>query len=253
MIPLRDANPTRRTPVITLALIVLCTIAFAWELGLLVSGGESALTAFVGEHGVVPSAISAALARGDLLSEPFSDLAKSLFLHAGWLHLGANMLYLWIFGNNVEDRLGRLGFLAFYVAGGVAADLTQVAMSPGSDVPLVGASGAIAAALGAYVVLFPRARIQSLVFLGFFYQLIAVPSIIVLGFWFVLQVIDGFASLGVGTADDVGIAFFAHIGGFVFGVLVGVVVRRLRRPGLAAERPAPPPPGGPRPEPGGVG
>ena len=228
MIPLRDANPTRRTPVVTLALIVACTVAFAWELGILVSGGEAALASFLEDHGVIASSLVAAVGRGDLVSEPVADLVTSLFLHGGWLHLAGNLLYLWIFGNNVEDRLGRLPFLLFYLAGGIAADLTQVAIDPASDVPLIGASGAIAAALGAYVVLFPRARIQSLVFLGFFYQLIAVPAVLVLGVWFVLQLIDGFASLGVGTAAEAGIAFFAHIGGFVFGAVLGLILRRLR-------------------------
>jgi membrane associated rhomboid family serine protease len=249
VIPLRDANPTRRTPVITLGLIVACTVAFAWELGILWSGGERALTAFVEEHGVVPTALWAALGRMDLLSEPSTDLVKSAFLHGGWLHLGGNMLYLWIFGNNVEDRLGRWWFLAFYLVGAAVAGIAHAVIAPQSAVPLVGASGAIAAALGAYLVLFPRARIQSLVFLGFFYQLIAVPAVLVLGFWFVLQLVDGFTSLGAGTADDTGIAFFAHIGGFVFGVLIGLLVRRLGTP--TAPRVAPP--AAPRPEPGGMG
>ena len=248
MIPLRDANPTRRTPVVTLALIGACVIAFAWELGILVSGGrggEEALDRFIADHGLVPAALSSALAGGAILSEAVLDSMTSLFLHAGWLHLAGNMLYLWIFGNNVEDRLGRLGFLLFYLVGGFAADLTQVAIDPHAEVPLIGASGAIAAALGAYLVLFPRARIQSLVFLGFFYQLIAIPAILVLGFWCVLQLIDGFASLGASTAADAGVAFFAHIGGFVFGLAVGVVARLMDRRGAR--------PVAPRPQAGGVG
>ena len=147
----------------------------------------------------------------------------SQFLHGGWLHLLGNMLYLWIFGNNVEDRLGRLGFLVFYLTGGVLAGLAQVAIDPTSTVPTIGASGAIAATLGAYLVLFPRARVTSLVFLGFFYQLLNIPAVVVLGFWFLLQLVDGFASLGV--AQSGGVAFFAHIGGFVLGVLVGFAAR----------------------------
>jgi membrane associated rhomboid family serine protease len=134
------------------------------------------------------------------------------------------MLFLWIFGNNVEDRLGSIPFLLFYVAGGIAAVLAQVAIGPGSEVPLVGASGAIAAVLGAYIVLFPGARILSLVFLGFFYQLLEVPAIIVLGFWFALQLLSGVAGLGAETAEG-GVAFFAHIGGFVFGLAVGFLFR----------------------------
>jgi membrane associated rhomboid family serine protease len=140
------------------------------------------------------------------------------------------MLFLWIFGNNIEDRLGRLPYLAFYIAGGVAAALAQVWIEPGSDIPLVGASGAIAATLGAYLVLYPRARILSLVFLLFFYQLIEVPAVIILAFWFLLQLVDGVASLGAQTAQG-GVAFFAHIGGFVAGAVVGLVVRTtMRRP-----------------------
>jgi rhomboid family protein len=138
-----------------------------------------------------------------------------------------NMLYLWIFGNNVEDRLGRPGFALFYVTGGLIAGLSQVAVSPGSSVPLVGASGAIAATLGAYLVLYPSARIEAIVFLGFFYQLMRVPAVIVLGFWFVLQLLDGIASLGATTTGG-GVAFFAHIGGFVFGMVIGLIVRTLR-------------------------
>jgi membrane associated rhomboid family serine protease len=132
------------------------------------------------------------------------------------------MLYLWIFGNNVEDRLGRVWFLVFYLAGGVLAGLSQVAIDPESTIPTIGASGAIAAVLGAYFVYFPRARVTTLVFLGFFYQLIDVPAIIVLGFWFVLQIISGIASLGVSAPG--GIAVFAHIGGFVAGALFARVL-----------------------------
>ena len=225
MIPLRDANPTRRTPVVTLALIAACGIAFAWQLGLLVQGGDEALNGFIVERGVVPAQLSAALGRGDWLSDPVLDVLTSMFLHAGWLHLLGNMLYLWIFGNNVEDLMGRPLYLGFYLLGGVAAVAGQVLIDPASDVPMIGASGAISATLGAYLVLYPRARIQSLVFLGFFYQLIAVPAVIVLGFWFVLQVIDGLGSLGAATGVEGGVAFFAHIGGFVMGALLALPFR----------------------------
>jgi membrane associated rhomboid family serine protease len=222
VIPLRDANPTRRTPVVTIGLIVACLVVFAWELGLLASGGVDALDGFVQRWGVVPADLTRDAATGDMLTLTTLTLITSQFLHGGWLHLLGNLLYLWIFGNNIEDRFGRLGFLAFYLAGGVVAALAQVWTDPDSAVPMIGASGAIAATLGAYLVLFPRARITSLVFLGFFYQLIDVPAIIVLAFWFVLQLIDGLASLG---AVDVGVAFFAHIGGFVFGAAIGLLVK----------------------------
>ena len=222
MIPLRDANPTRRTPVITLGLIVACFVVFAWELGLQATS-EAALNSFVTEWGVVPAELLGAWDAGRIVSQETATLVTSQFLHGGWLHLIGNMLYLWIFGNNIEDRLGWVLFLLFYLAGGVVAGLAQVAVDPDSSVPLIGASGAIAATLGAYLVLFPGARITTLVFLGFFYQLINVPAIIVLGFWFFLQLLDGIGSLGMETGA--GIAFFAHIGGFVAGAAVGWLLR----------------------------
>jgi membrane associated rhomboid family serine protease len=228
VIPLRDANPTRRTPVVTLALIAACFVVFAYELGRLGSGGMDALDAFATEWGIVPAEISSAWASGTNLGGEGLTLITSQFLHGGWLHLLGNMLFLWIFGNNVEDRLGRIRFLVFYLVGGTVAGLTQVGINPESPIPTIGASGAIAATLGAYLVLFPRARITSLVFLGFFYQLIDVPAVVVLVFWFLLQLIDGIASLGVTDASG-GVAFFAHIGGFVFGALVGLVMRAVGR------------------------
>ena len=224
MIPLRDRNPTRRTPIVTFALIGACFAAFALELSVTATSGDASLEAFFQRWGAVPADITGALSTGDLASQAIVGMFGSMFLHAGWLHLLGNMLFLWIFGNNVEDRLGSALFLAFYLAGGIAAALTQVAIAPTSTVPLVGASGAIAAALGAYIVLFPGARILSLVFLGFFYQLLEVPAIIVLGFWFGLQLLSGFAAFDAETAQG-GVAFFAHIGGFVFGLAIGVVLR----------------------------
>ncbi len=224
MIPLRDANPTRRTPVVTIGLVIACLVVFVWELGLLASGGADALDAFVAEWGVVPAELVAAVETGEWFGPETLTLVTSQFLHGGWLHVLGNLLFLWIFGNNIEDRLGRLVFLGFYLTGGIVAALAQVWTDPSSTVPMIGASGAIAATLGAYLVLYPRARITSLVFLGFFYQLIDVPAVIVLVFWFVLQLIDGLASLG---AVDAGVAFFAHIGGFVFGAAVGLLVRTL--------------------------
>jgi len=216
VIPLRDANPTRRTPIVTLGLIVACIVVFAYELGLDATS-PAMLQDFVTDWGVVPSELLGAWERGEYLSQETATLLTSQFLHGGIVHLLGNMLYLWIFGNNIEDRLGRPLFVLFYLGGGVVAGLTQVAVDPASSIPTVGASGAIAATLGGYLVLFPRARITTLVFLGFFYQLINVPAVVVLGFWFVLQLFDGLASLGGETIG--GIAFFAHIGGFVAGVL----------------------------------
>jgi membrane associated rhomboid family serine protease len=235
MIPLRDANPTRRTPVVTIGLLVACIIAFAYEMGLMVSGGDASLGAFVTDWGVVPRELTTAWARGDVLNTETATLITSQFLHGGWLHLVGNLLYLWIFANNIEDRLGRGRFLLFYLGGGVAAALAQVAVAPDSTIPTIGASGAIAATLGAYLVFFPRARITSLVFLGFFYQLIDVPAVLVLGFWFILQLIDGIGSLGPVETGG-GVAFFAHIGGFVAGAVVARLIgsRGRPRPPLAA-------------------
>ena len=225
MIPLRDANPTRRTPVVTLSIIAACFGAFGIELYVTWQGGEEALVAFIDTWGTIPAELTAAVEAGDWLSRPVLDVFTSMFLHAGWLHLLGNMLYLWIFGNNVEDRMGRILFLLFYLAGGVAAVAAQTLIDPTSTEPMIGASGAIAAVLGAYLVLFPGAKIQSLVFLGFFYQLIAVPALLVLGFWFVLQVIDGLGSLGASDEVASNVAFFAHIGGFVAGAVIAIPFR----------------------------
>jgi membrane associated rhomboid family serine protease len=225
VIPLRDANPVRRLPIVTIGLIVACVIAFAYELGTQSTGGDSALERLFRQYALIPADLTAALGgtRGDTVHELLT-VPTSMFLHGGWIHLIGNMLYLWIFGNNIEDRLGRLRFLVFYLLGGVAAAITQVVIAPHSAVPVIGASGAIAAVLGAYLVLYPGARILSLVFLGFFYQLLEVPALIVLGLWFVLQLIDGIASLGVESSAG-GVALFEHIGGFIAGVAVGLLLR----------------------------
>ncbi len=233
MIPLRDANPTRRRPVVTIGIIAIAFLVFGLELVVQASGGDDALESLFRSLGVVPDELLGALADGRVLDRSVLALVTHQFLHGGWIHIGGNLLYLWIFGNNVEDRFGRLGFLAFFLAGGVVAAFTQVAIDPASDIPLIGASGAIAAVLGAYLIVFPGARVLSIVFLGFFFQLVEVPALIVLGLWFVLQVIDGLASLGIHETVG-GVAIFAHIGGFVAGIVVGLAYRRLRQRQLAA-------------------
>ena len=226
MIPLRDANPTRRLPVVTIGLIAACVAVFVYELSVQATAGDIGLARLFRDYGLVPAALTSQLAGGpgDGLVRAIFTVFSSMFLHGDLLHIGFNMLYLWIFGNNIEDRLGRPAFLAFYLAGGVLAAGAQVAIDPGSTVPVIGASGAIAAVLGAYLVLYPRARVQSLVFLGFFYQLLEVPAVIILGIWFVIQVVSGVASLDPSSASG-GIALFAHIGGFLGGVAVGLLVR----------------------------
>lgn len=225
MIPIGDANPTRRMAVVTYGLIVASVLVFLYELRLQSTGGTEAISRFITLWGVVPRQISTALAHADLFSATWLTVFSSLFIHAGWAHLLGNMLYLWIFGNNVEDRIGRLGFLAFYLFGGLVAALAQTAIDPHSRVPLVGASGAIAAVLGAYLVLWPGATVVTIVPLGFFLLPVRLPAVVVLGFWFVLQFTLGFASLGVPTAAEGGVALFAHIGGFVAGALIGLLLR----------------------------
>ena len=209
----------------TMLLIGACFVVFFYELSIEGNSGEGALNQFLFRYGLVPDKFLPALRSGDVSSPAFLAVFSSMFLHSGWLHILGNMLYLWIFGNNVEDRIGSLPFLVFYLAGGLIAGLTQAWIDPTSTVPLVGASGAIAAALGAYLVLYPGARVLSLLFLGIIIQLIEIPAIIVLGFWFVLQLIDAQAALGqIGQAAG-GVAFFAHVGGFVFGMAVGAILR----------------------------
>lgn len=227
MIPLRDANPTRRTPIVTIAIVLACIAAFAYELGTQATGGDAALERFLREFGLIPAELLAQFDRGDVAGPETPTVLSSMFLHGGWLHLAGNLLFLWIFGNNIEDRVGRIGFVGFYLAGGIAAAAAQIAIDPGSRIPMIGASGAIAAILGAYLVLYPRAKILSLVFLGFFYQLIEVPALIVLGLWFGLQLIDGVASLGFEGTEG-GVAFFAHIGGFVAGAAIALLIRMAR-------------------------
>jgi membrane associated rhomboid family serine protease len=230
VIPLRDAIPTRRTPIVTILLIVANVVAFAYRLGVESSEGERGIEELFFTYGLVPAELLADWGAGRQLGGEALAVFTSMFLHVNLIHIGGNMLYLWIFGNNIEDRLGRAWFIAFYFLGGVAAAAAQVAIDPASEVPMVGASGAVSAVLGAYLVLFPGAKVLSLVFLGFFYQLINVPAIIVLGLWFLLQLIDGIGSLGLAGAEG-GVAFFAHIGGFVAGVAMGLLARAVFRRG----------------------
>jgi membrane associated rhomboid family serine protease len=217
-------------PVVTLALIVLCGLGFAWELAVEAQGGEAALNSLIEHWGFIPADAVAAVQGGNVLSKPILDVFTAMFLHAGWLHLLGNLLFLWIFGVNVEDGVGRPAFLFLFLVGGIAAAAVYTLADPTSTLPMIGASGAISAVLGAYLVLYPRARIQSLVFLGFFYQLLAVPSVIVLGFWFILQLIDGIAALGGAAEVAGGVAVWAHVGGFVAGAALALPLRaRARR------------------------
>ncbi len=217
MIPLRDENPSSKVPVVTRLLIAINVVMFAYEIWL-----GPALRPFILEWGLRPARLTLALRYGEeSLLAPGLTLVTSMFLHGGWAHLIGNMWYLWIFGDNVEDRLGHARYLLFYFAAGVAAALVQAAITPMSRLPTVGASGAIAGVLGAYAVAFPRARVITLVPVFFFIQIMALPALVVLGLWFVLQFFSGALVLAsAGTPGGGGIAFWAHIGGFAFGVLV---------------------------------
>lgn len=224
MIPLRDQNPSRSTPVVTCGLIALNAAIFFYELSL---GPD--LRDFMFAWGVIPAQLMNSLQRG---GEPLAwtafSFVSSLFLHGGWAHLVGNLWYLWIFGDNVEDRFGSVRFLLFYVAAGVVASALHVISNLDSRVPTLGASGAIAGVLGAYAVMFPRARVITLVPFFPFFQVIPLPAVLVLGLWFVFQFLSGALSLGHGPGG--GVAWSAHIGGFLFGVVVARLTGGLPRP-----------------------
>ena len=222
MIPLKDDNPTDISPLVTVSIIGLATAAFLYQLSL----GDRPGRTFVYQYGTIPSALFGygSLSANIAAISPVMTLFTSMFLHGGFLHLIGNMLYLWIFGNNVEDAMGHARFILFYILSGIAAALSHALTSPASDIPMIGASGAISGVLGAYLLLYPRAYVLVLIPLGFFTRMMYVPAWIVLGFWFLLQLLSGGASLGRGGG---GVAWFAHVGGFVSGMLlVGLFKRR---------------------------
>jgi len=214
LIPLRDIIPSRTTPVVTISIIVLNVLVFVYELSL-----GRAVDAFTLYFGLVPAAFS------------WVTVFTSMFLHGGLLHVAGNMLYLWIFGDNVEDRMGHGRFLVFYLLCGVAAALAQTITAPDSIVPMVGASGAIAGVMGAYFVLYPKSRIVTLIPLFFFFQVIEVPAILFLGIWFLMQFLSGVGSIvtAVGGQPAGGVAVWAHVAGFVAGISGVVVFRRPER------------------------
>lgn len=221
MIPLRDVNPTQRTPIVTIALIIINVLVYFYEWTL--SGSETQILAFFNQWAIIPQQLTTNFAPEAI------TLLSAMFLHGSWLHLGGNMLYLWIFGDNIEDRMGKARYIIFYLLGGLAASAAQIFIDPNSSVPNVGASGAIAGVLGGYLILFPKARILTLVLR----VMTQVPAYVVLIFWFVLQLFQGVGSLGVMTdAQQGGVAFFAHIGGFIAGMI-------LVKPFLWGQRSAP--------------
>ena len=224
MLPLADHNPRRTTPFVNVLLIVVNVLMFFWELSL-----GAAIQPALQNLAFVPATFWSSAP----LVPSVVAMFVSMFLHGGWLHLGGNMLFLWVFGDNIEDRLGHGRYLLFYLACGVAATLAHAAMNPTSSVPSIGASGAIAGVLGAYLLLFPRQRITTLIPIFIFITIREIPAIVLLGFWFVLQIFVGTVSLGGSIHEQGGVAYFAHIGGFLTGmvlvVLLGGLPRRRRR------------------------
>jgi membrane associated rhomboid family serine protease len=241
VIPYRDENATVRTPVVTFAVIGLNAAAWFLVQG---AGSPYALAASVCNLGLIPGELTGSVTPGDgfPLGEGLACLMDagrapqhvltSMFLHGSWMHIIMNMWFLWIFGNNVEDSMGRVRFVVFYLACGIGAAAAQVLTDPASMIPMVGASGAISGVMGAYIVLYPRVRVFTLVPIGFFLTSIALPAWAMLGYWIVIQVLGGIANL---AQSGGGVAFWAHIGGFVAGV---VLVKAFARPAYIAEHQA---------------
>lgn len=235
MFPIGDDNSDReRWPAVTAVLIAINVAIFLYQSSLDASAPR-ALVEFVNRWGVVPREFRLHADLPPQIPLPFwSTLVTSMFMHGGWGHLIGNMVYLWIFGDNVEDRFGRVAFVIFYLSAGVAGSIAQILVRPDSLIPTLGASGAISGVLGAYLVMFPRKRVRVL----FLYSIIEVPAIVVLGLWAVTQFASGFGSLAARTAERGGVAYMAHVGGFVVGALAATVWRGMVGP----PRPSPRPP-----------
>ncbi len=216
MFPIRDHNPSGGRPYVVYALIAINIAVFLLQLPY--SGNDRALAGFWGNFALYPAAVTQ---YGD-----YTGIFTSMFLHAGWMHIGGNMLFLWIFGDNLEDQMGHVGFLVFYLACGILAALAHIYSAPGSTVPTVGASGAIAGVMGGYLLLFPRARVDVVVIIVIFFRVFTLPAWVMLGIWFALQVFGGFST----PAQGGGVAFWAHAGGFIAGIVLTLPVW-LRRGG----------------------
>src|SRR5579862_694675 len=213
MFPIRDTQPSNSRPVVTVLLIIVNVLVFLFEFSM----DEFTRNHFISVYGLVPSHFH------------LSALFTHMFLHGGWMHIIGNMWFLWIFGDNVEDVMGHGKYLAFYLACGVLAGLTQMWFNPDSRIPMVGASGAIAGVMGAYLIKFPHARIVSVVFIVIFFTTVEVPAVLMLLYWFAIQLFSGFGSIGYSHVSQGGTAFFAHIGGFIAGmILVSVLGTRPR-------------------------
>jgi len=226
VLPLKDDIPTRSAPVVTVAVVAVNVLAYLYQFSLATAGvaGEQAAEQLALEFGLVPCRLTGLCATASGLPAPVLTIFTSMFLHGGLLHVGGNMLYLWIFGNNVEDTLGHARFLLFYLLSGVAAALMQTVVGPGSTVPMIGASGAVSGVLGAYLLLFPHANVLTVVIFGFFIRIVRISALIVLGFWIIVQFLNGVLSIGTAVQRDHavggGVAWFAHIGGFVAGMVL---------------------------------
>ncbi len=212
MFPYKDDNPTYSFPFVTIALIAMNVLMFLYQ-----AFSPEGFRGFIFAYGAVPAHLLSMETHQPL--HPAATVFTAMFMHAGPAHLAGNMLYLWIFGDNIEDRLGHFRFLGFYLLGGVMAAYAHALSAPYSTIPMVGASGAVAAVLGAYVLLFPRATVYTIIFLGFFVQIVRLPALIVIGFWAIIQFVSGLVDKSM-VADGGGVAWFAHIGGFLFGLVV---------------------------------
>jgi membrane associated rhomboid family serine protease len=229
--PLKDNIPTERTPYVTIALIALNVVVYfllqkgGFELTSDTSGDWS-----VKEYAAVPCTLSGECSNPSGHEAQLLTLFTAMFMHGSILHLGGNMLFLWIFGNNVEDAMGPVKFIVFYLLGGVAAMALQTAVDPDSSIATLGASGAVAAIIGGYILLHPKARVVTLIFIVFFVTIVQIPAILFLGFWFLQQVAFGYFDLVSPNTDGGGVAYFAHIGGFVFGLALIKAFASRRRP-----------------------
>lgn len=226
MIPLRDKNPSQTTPFVNYAIIAANVLVFLFELSL----GRH-LEGFIDHFGVVPIHFGEDFHSFHFSQATFLSPFSAMFLHGGWMHLIGNMWFLYVFGDNVEDRFGHVRYFFFYIISGLGAALTQILINPMSKVPMVGASGAIAGVLGAYILLYPNAKVVTFIPIFFFYQVAELPAFFFLGFWFLMQFLSGFMSLGFG-ADAGGVAWWAHIGGFACGAILMPFLSRQRRDGF---------------------
>ncbi len=225
MIPIRDRNPSGTFPYITIGIIVINISIFLYELSL-----GSDLVFFLHKYGVVPIKVAHYYRSSDLTTiDTFFPFLSSTFLHGGFIHLIGNMWFLWIFGDNIEDKLGHAKYFFFYILCGTIASATHVFFNSQSQIPCVGASGAIAAVLGAYMVTFPRARVTTVVPIFFFIQIIELPAVVVLGFWIFIQFFSGATSLTASTSDGGGVAWWAHIGGFASGIVLFYIMRMYQK------------------------